>query len=96
MIQPLSPALERMLTERVLERIRNAPKPTKTAEVVAVAKELKGVALSLDEVATIINIAEPERDVKARASDYDPEELKKRPDLLVITTPRGTFVRYTG
>ena len=87
--------LQRKLTPVVLKRIQEDPKPTKTAEVVVVTKELGGMAVSLEEVAEIINIAEPGRDIKAKESDYSVEELKNHPDLLVVTTPSACHVRYT-
>jgi len=88
--------IERRLTPIALEHIRVAPKPTKVAEALAVARELSGVSVSLEEVAEIINVAEPGRDSKARARDYSAAELDRHPDLVLTTTPRGTFVRYVG
>lgn len=88
--------ITRRLSQAVLENIRNAPKPTKVAEALAVAKELKGVAISLDEIAEVVNISEPERNIKARSTDYEITELEKYPDLLLVKTPRETYVRYTG
>jgi len=88
--------IEKRLSPLVLERIRVAPKPTKVAEALAVAKELPGVSVSLEEIAEIINIAEPGRNVKARPSDYSTSELDKHPDLVLTITPRGAFVRYVG
>jgi len=88
--------IERRLTPVVLEHIRLAPKPTKVAEALAVAKELSGVSVSLNEVAEIVNIAEPGRDVKAKPSDYSTRELDRHPDLVITITPRGSFVRYVG
>ncbi len=46
----------------------------------AVAKELKGVAISLDEIAEVVNIAEPGRNIKARSTDYDTEDLENPTD----------------
>ncbi len=83
------------LTPRVLDKIKEAPKPTKTAEVIAVTKELKGLALSLEEIAEIINIADPGRE-RSHASDYDLNELKRNPELIVVSTPSETYVRYVG
>ncbi len=88
--------IERRLTPKVIEHIRVAPKPTKVAEALAVARELGGVSVSLEEVAEIINVAEPGRDNKARSKDYSSAELDRHPDLVLTTTPRGTFVRYVG
>ena len=82
------------LTPVTIDRIRKALKPTKTAEAMAVVKELKGVSLSLDEIAEIINISEPGRGVKAKASDYSSEELGKNPELIITRTPKNCFVRY--
>jgi hypothetical protein len=88
--------IEKRLSPVVLERIRLAPKPTKVAEALAVAKELPGVSVGLNEVAEIINIADPGRDVKAKPSDYATNELDRHPDLVITITPRGSFVRYVG
>lgn len=84
------------LEEKVIDRIRAAPKPTKVAEVLAVAQEMGNVSVNLGEVAEIINIAEPCRNIKAAAKDYSSEELKKHPSLLVTTTPQGCYVRHVG
>jgi hypothetical protein len=94
-IEPLRGDLQRKLTAVVIERIHKAPKPTKISEVLAVARELRGTAVSIDEAAQVINVAEPGRDIKARASDYDLAEIERHPNLLVVRTPRGTYVRYT-
>jgi hypothetical protein len=88
--------IEKRLTLPVLERIRVAPKPTKVAEVLAVVRELPGVSVSLKEVAEIINVSEPGRDLKAKFSDYSAEELDRHPDLVLTLNPRGSFVRYVG
>ena len=90
----LRKTVEQKLTEEVINKIANAPKPTTTAEVVAVCKQLEGMALSLQEIAQIINIAEPNRDTKATADDYTISELEKHPNLLVVRTPLETAVRY--
>jgi len=96
MIMELRSDITQRLTPIVLKNIRKAPKPTKVAEALAVAKELKGVAISLDEIAEVVNIAEPGRNIKARSTDYDIADLEKYPDLLLVKTPRETYVRYTG
>jgi transcription initiation factor TFIIIB Brf1 subunit/transcription initiation factor TFIIB len=88
--------ISKRLNHTVLESIKKAPKPTKVAEALAVVKELGGVAVSLDEIAEIINISEPGRDEKARASDYLIKDLDRHPDLLLVKTPRETLVRYVG
>ena len=88
--------IEKRLTPAVLERIRMAPKPTKVAEALAVTRELGGISVSLDEVAEIINVTEPGRDAKAKSRDYSAAELDRHPDMVLTTTPRGTFVRYVG
>jgi hypothetical protein len=88
--------IEKRLTPPVLERIRLAPKPTKVAEALAVARELGGVSVSLEEVAEIINVAEPGRNVKAKQSDYSTKDLDRHPDLVLTITPRASFVRYVG
>lgn len=88
--------IERRLSPAILEHIRIAPKPTKVAEALAVAKELSGVSVSLDEVAEIVNIADPGREIKAKPSDYSTKDLDRHPDLVLTLTPRGVFVRYVG
>jgi uncharacterized protein with PhoU and TrkA domain len=96
MIRELRKEITSKLDGTVLERIKNAPKPTKVAEIISVAKEFKNMSLSLEEIAEITNVAEPGRNVKARMKDYPIEELRKHPNLLVTTTPQGCFVRYVG
>lgn len=88
--------IEKRLTPLVLERIRNAPKPTKVAEVLAVVKELPGIGVSLSEIAEIVNVAEPGRDIKAKATDYSIKDLDRHPDLVLTINPRGSFVKYVG
>jgi hypothetical protein len=88
--------IEKRLTPFVLDKIRTATKPTKVSEVVVVTRELVGMSVSLEEVAEIINVAEPGRDSKAKGKDYSVVELDKHPDLIVTTTPRGAFVRFVG
>jgi len=87
--------IEQKLTSKVLDEIADAAKPTKTAEVVAVVKQFPGMALSLEEIALIANIAEPGRDVKARASDYDVSEVQRYPEMLIVREPHGVSVRYS-
>lgn len=84
------------LDDKILDRIKKAPKPTKVAEALAVAKEMAGMSLSLGEIAEVINIAEPGRNIKAAESDYTIADLKRHPSLLITTTPQGCFVRFTG
>ena len=84
------------LNDVSLARIKNAPKPTKVAEAVAVLKELKGISINLKEIAEVINVAEPGRGVKARGVDYDVRELARYPDLIVTETPNAVFARYVG
>lgn len=96
MVIELRAEVVKRLTPPVMDRIRKAPKPTKVAEALAVTKEFKGVALSVGEIAEIINIAEPGREEKAIGRHYDPAELGRHPDLLLIRTPGGTFVRYAA
>lgn len=84
------------LNDAVLDNIRKAPKPTKTAEALAVAKELHGAAVSFEEIAEIVNIAEPGRNTKAKPKDYQLDELKKHPALVITTTPKANFIRYLG
>jgi hypothetical protein len=93
-IEPLRGDLQKRLTSVVIERIQKSPKPTKISEVVVVCRELKGMAVSLAEIAAVVNIAEPGRDIKARMGDYDVAEIERHPNLLPVRTPRGTFVRY--
>lgn len=95
-VMELRGEITKKLSSVTLEKIKKAPKPTKVAEALAVVKELEGTAVSLDEIAEIVNIADPGRDAKARASDYVLEELGKHPDMLLVKTPKETFVRYTG
>ena len=44
----LRPDIQKILTPKVIDSIRRAPKPTPVAEVLAVAKEFGGKALTLD------------------------------------------------
>ena len=90
----LRPRILDHLTPLVLERIRKEPKPTTIAEAIVVVKHFDGMALNLDEIAEIINIADPGRSKKARASDYDLNELDKHDTIRLIKTPNETLVRY--
>jgi len=96
MIMPLRKEIEERLSNYVIEQIRKEAKPTKVAEALAVVKYFKNMSLSTEETAQIINIVEPYREVKAKASDYDYDEMKKHPDLLITRTPTQVFVRYVG
>lgn len=82
------------LNEEMLRRIKNAPKPTKTAEALAVVKEFDGNAISLSEIAEIVNIANPGRDERAKSEEYCVKDLRKHPELRVVATPNETYVRY--
>lgn len=82
------------LNEEVLRRIKSSPKPTKVAEAIAVVKEFDGKALSLGEIAEVVNVAEPGREQKATEEEYPVKEMRKHPNLRVITTPKETHVRY--
>jgi len=84
------------LNNSILMKIKNSPKPTKVAEVIAVTKNFPGIALAFDEIAELINISNPGADEKSRESDYDENEIKRHPDLLVVHTPYKTYVRFTG
>ncbi|MEM4221815.1 MAG: hypothetical protein QW097_00050 [archaeon] len=95
MVLELRSEIMKRLDDNVLLSIKNAPKPTKVAEVIAVVKHFPGMALSLEEIAEIINIADPGRSTKAKPSDYNPMEIMKNKELVVISGPDGTYVRYT-
>ena len=85
--------LVNQLTPPVLDRIRKAPKPTPVAEALAVVKEFQGKALSLDEISEILNLSDPARE-RRKAGDFDPEELKRHPELLLVRTPTECMVRH--
>ena len=85
--------LTNQLTPPVMDRIRKAPKPTPVAEALAVVKEFKGRALSLEEISEVLNLSDPARE-RRRAKDFDSEELKKHPELLLVRTPTECMVRY--
>lgn len=93
---PLKKQIEDRLSSYVLELIRKEPKPTPVAEALAVVKHMKGMSLTTAEIAEIINISEPYRNVKAKPNDYAYDELKRHPDLLITRTPSDIFVRYVG
>jgi hypothetical protein len=96
MVKEIRGEIMKRLTDATINSIRQAPKPTPISEVVAVTKNFRGSALNLEEIAEIINIAEPGRNVKAKASNYQPiSELERHPNLLVTRTPNDCFVRYT-
>ena len=84
------------LDNMVLNKIKNSPKPTKVAEVIAVTKNFPGMAFGFDEIAELINISNPGASEKSRESDYDANEIKRHPDLLIVHTPDKTYVRFTG
>jgi hypothetical protein len=86
--------LTKQLTPQVMDKIRKAPKPTPVAEALAVTKEFQGRALSLEEIAEIVNLCDPGRDRRAKASDFNPDELNRHPELLLVRTPRECMVRY--
>lgn len=96
MVKEIRKEITAKLDEKILNRIKNAPKPTKVAEALAVVKEMGGVSVSLGEIADVINIAEPGRNVKASEKDYVIADLKRHPSLLLTTTPSGCYVRFTG
>jgi len=95
-MKKLRGSIERNLDEETLSRIKAAPKPTKVAEALAVAKEFRGKALDLSEIAEVANIANPGREEKSNKDEYPVEEMRKHPDLRVLSTPKGAYVRYTG
>ena len=84
------------LDNMILNKIKESPKPTKVAEVIAVTKNFPGMAFGFDEIAELINISNPGAEEKSLESDYDPNEIKRHPDLLVVNTPDKIYVRFTG
>lgn len=84
----------RELSPQIMDRIRKAPKPTPVAEALAVVKEFQGKALSLEEIAEILNLSDPGRERRAKVSDFDPDELNRHPELLLVRTSRECMVRY--
>lgn len=88
--------LSEKMTTSVLNTIRDAPKPTKVAEALAVVKQFPGIAITLEEIAEIKNIADPGNPEKSRASEYNSDEINKHPEMRVIKTPNETLVRYLG
>jgi len=90
----LKPRIAENLTEETLQNIAAAPKPTSTAEAIAVTKQFGHVSLDLEEIAEILNIAEPGRDKRAKVSDFDVEEMRRHPNLRVIRTGDLIFIRY--
>ena len=88
--------LSEKMTTQVLNKIRDAPKPTKVAEALAVVKQFPGIAVSLDEIAEIRNISDPGNPEKSKASEYNPDEIGKHPEMRIVRTPGETLVRYVG
>jgi hypothetical protein len=86
--------ITRVLNDEILDNIKKAPKPTKVAEVLAVTRNIPGIAVTFEEIAEIINISDPGRDEKSSPSDYDVKEIRKHPELLVENLPNVTYVRY--
>jgi len=95
-MKELRGSIEKELHEEKLHRIKAAPKPTKVAEAIAVTREFEGKALSLSEIAEIANIANPGREERSTEEQFSLEEMRKHPDLRVISTPKGSFIRYVG
>jgi len=93
MLDLRNPITER-LDEATMNKIAAAPKPTAIAELIAVAKNFPNLLLGLDEVAEILNIAQPGRDRKAKATDFEIAELKKHPNIRVVQTGDQIFVRF--
>ena len=89
----LRPEIQKILNSKAIDNIRKAPKPTPVAEVLAVAREFGGKALSLEEIAEIVNLADPGKSPRAKAANYLSQEITKHPELLVVRTPRETLVR---
>lgn len=89
----LRPEIQKALNPKVIDSIRRAPKPTPVAEVLAVAREFGGKALSLDEIAEIVNLSDPGKTPRAKAANYHAQEIVKHPELLLVRTPRETLVR---
>ncbi|MEM0372552.1 MAG: hypothetical protein QXO69_01790 [archaeon] len=88
--------LAEKINDNVLNKIKNAPKPTKVAEALAVVKQFPAMALTFEEIAELVNISDPGADEKAKASDYDVNEIRKHPEMRVVRTPTETLVRYVG
>ena len=80
------------LTQPTMDKIAAAPKPTPTAEVVAVVKEFE-VGLNLNEIAEILNISNP-GGRRASAKDFDVEALRQHPQLRVIRSLDDITVKY--
>lgn len=93
---PLRRVIEERLSDYVIDQIRKAPKPTPVAEALAVTKQFRNMGLSTSEIAEIINIVEPYRDLKAKPNDYLYDEMKKHSDLLVTRSIDDIFVRFVG
>ncbi|GEM_PF-2282767 len=88
--------ITRRLTPDVLDKINQAPKPTRVAEVLAVTRQLPGIAVTFEEIAELINLADPGRAERADPRNYDAKELRKHPELLLEQLPSTTFVRYVA
>ena len=90
--------LAEKINDRVLDKIKKAPKPTKVAEVLAVIRQFPGMALTFEEIAELNNISEFGKPEKAKASDYVAAlaDIRKHPEIRVIITPSETVVRFTG
>lgn len=84
------------LNDSVLDKIKNAPKPTKVAEALAVVKQFPAMALTFEEIAELINLADTGKEGKSKASDYDINEIRKHPEMRVVRTPSETLIRYVG
>ncbi len=95
-MKKLRGSIEKELNDETLRRIKAAPKPTKVAEAIAVTREFKGKALDLSEIAEIANIANPGKEERSKKDEYPIKEMKKHPDLRVLSTPKGNYIRYTG
>lgn len=80
-----------VLTPRVIANIKAAPDDL-TETSVAALRELSGMELTPDELATVINIAKPQNTL--RAGDLPMLSLEKHEHVLVVRTPKKVFMKY--
>ena len=90
----LKPRIEEKLDENTIQKIAAAPKPTPVAEAIAVTKQFEHISLDLEEIAEILNIAEPGKNKRAKASDFDVQEMRKHPNLRVIQSAGRVYIKY--
>ena len=82
-----------MLTPRVVSNIKAAPDDL-TETTVTALRELNGLELTLDELATVISIAKPQNVLKAK--DLPLIALEKNEHVLVVRTPKRLFLKYVN